>query len=197
MRPIALLVFLAACGSSAPVEPPSPKAATPAQVQAPPADPAQARARAALDRVKRELKERLTSAMATGGPEAAARACSDEAQALTATVAKETGVKLGRSSLRLRNPANAGPAWVGDWLSAQGERPAEGVAPFSAAVDVDGKHVTRLIDPIRVEAPCVACHGPKETLSPAVRDVLSAKYPADEATGYSAGDLRGAFWAEG
>jgi hypothetical protein len=64
-------------------------------------------------------------------------------------------------------------------------------------MDVDGKHLVRLIDPIRVEAPCVACHGPKETIAPAVRDVLAAKYPADEATGYSAGDLRGAFWAEG
>lgn len=193
MRPFVLLVLLTACGAPAPVEP---IAAKP-PVEKAAVDPSQARARAALDRVKRELKERLTTAMATGGPEAAARACSDEAQALTAQVAKETGVKLGRSSLRLRNPANAGPAWVGDWLSAQGERPAEGVAPFSAAVDVDGKHLTRLIDPIRVEAPCVACHGPKETLAPAVRDVLSAKYPADEATGYGAGDLRGAFWAEG
>lgn len=195
MRPFMLLALLVACGSPAPVEP-APSAKAPI-AQAPVADQSQARARAALDRVKRELKERLTTAMATGGPEAAARACSDEAQTLTAQVAKETGVKVGRSSLRLRNPANAGPAWVADWLTSQGERPAEGVAPFAAAAEVDGKPVTRLIDPIRVEAPCVACHGPKETLAPAVRDVLSAKYPADEATGYGAGDLRGAFWAEG
>jgi hypothetical protein len=39
---------------------------------------------------------------------------------------------------------------------------------------------------------CLACHGQVSSLDPAVRAVLAERYPADRATGYRAGDLRGA-----
>jgi hypothetical protein len=41
---------------------------------------------------------------------------------------------------------------------------------------------------------CLACHG--ESLEPAVAAKLAAAYPKDQATGFRAGDLRGAFWVE-
>jgi hypothetical protein len=47
-----------------------------------------------------------------------------------------------------------------------------------------------------VEAPCLSCHGPREAIVPAVVSSLEARYPDDRATGYAAGDLRGALWAE-
>ena len=43
---------------------------------------------------------------------------------------------------------------------------------------------------------CLTCHGPVEAIPPEVRAVLRKRYPSDQATGYSVGDLRGAAWAE-
>ena len=65
--------------------------------------------------------------MSEQGPEAAARYCSLEAQGLTSGLAEARGVRVGRSSLRLRNPTNEGPPWVEAWLAEQGEREADGV----------------------------------------------------------------------
>ena len=41
---------------------------------------------------------------------------------------------------------------------------------------------------------CLTCHG--AALSPDVEAALAESYPEDHATGYSAGDLRGAFVVE-
>ena len=57
------------------------------------------------------------------------------AQALTAKVASERGVKVGRTSLKLRNPANAGPGWVTAWLRAQQGKP---VAEIEAETERPG-----------------------------------------------------------
>ncbi len=152
-------------------------------------DPAPARD--AAQALGRALKTRLLAAMAEG-PRAAVEACANEAQAITARVGEEHGARVGRSSLRLRNPANAGPAWVTEWLEAQGERPAEGVTPLATA----GGWRARFIGPIAIEGPCLACHGPEEGIAPDVRALLDERYPGDRARGYALGDLRGAIWAE-
>ncbi|MBZ0088891.1 MAG: DUF2309 domain-containing protein, partial [Thermoanaerobaculia bacterium] len=39
---------------------------------------------------------------------------------------------------------------------------------------------------------CGACHGQPGELAPGVAEVLARRYPGDTATGYTAGDLRGA-----
>ncbi len=155
-------------------------------------DPALARADAAATRLAVTLRARVVEEMGKGGPPAAIRACSEEAPALAATIRSETGVELGRPALRLRNPANAAPEWVDAWLREQGERPAAGVSPVATVVD--GK--ARVIKPIIVDTPCLACHGSPDTISPEVRSELAARYPADAAIGYATGDLRGALWAE-
>lgn len=183
-----------------PAGPPSTPAAGPDRLATTPAgtptaaseDPALARADAAATRLARTLKARVVEEMGRGGPVSAVQVCNAEAPALAAEIARETGVTLGRSSLRLRNPANGGPAWVRAWLEEQGERPAAGVAPVATVAD----GTARVIKPIPVEAACLACHGPPESLAPDVRSELTRRYPADAATGYALGDLRGALWAE-
>ncbi|MFN7177274.1 MAG: DUF3365 domain-containing protein, partial [Thermaurantiacus sp.] len=40
---------------------------------------------------------------------------------------------------------------------------------------------------------CLACHGPEEAIAPAVRAAIAERYPDDRATGFRAGELRGAF----
>ena len=42
------------------------------------------------------------------------------------------------------------------------------------------------------QALCLQCHGAQASLSPAVKEKLSALYPQDKATGYSVGQIRGA-----
>lgn len=44
---------------------------------------------------------------------------------------------------------------------------------------------------IVIEPPCLACHG--EALAAPVAAAIDALYPQDEARGYRAGELRGAF----
>ncbi len=202
---IAGLCLVAACEEREPAPPPEEVAPAPApeepaappSVGRAPASDAERRAvdgaREAAQHLGRTLRARLFAAMEEG-PEAAARVCAEEAQALSAQAAEERGARAGRSSLRLRNEANAGPAWVRAWLREHGERPAEGVAP---AVGVAGEPaVARFVAPIAVEGPCVLCHGDPAGFPAEVRAILAERYPRDRATGYAPGDLRGALWAE-
>ncbi len=163
--------------------------------------PAQAaavdRARSATKQLGAELKSQLMGAMSTGGPPAALKACATMAQAITTRRNKAPTISVGRASLRLRNPENSGPAWVQAWLQAQGEREAKGTHPIAHFYTGEGgQEVARLIVPISVQAPCLMCHGPKESLAPDIRTALSSQYPNDKAIGYKLGDLRGVMWAE-
>ncbi|MFZ5482032.1 MAG: Tll0287-like domain-containing protein [Myxococcota bacterium] len=151
-----------------------------------------ARAEEAATRLGGTLKKRVTEEMGKGGPASAVTVCSVEAPALAEKIRAETGVTVGRASLKLRNPANAPPPWVQAWLVAQAGKPAAQVSP--SATVADGR--ARVLRPIAVEAPCLACHGPPEAIAPEVRAELARRYPTDAATGYAVGDLRGALWAE-
>jgi hypothetical protein len=161
-------------------------------------DPAEERladAKEAVAALGSGLKSRLQAAMSEGGPASAMRVCADEAQAITRGVADE-GVTAGRSSLRLRNPSNAPPDWVAAWLAEQGERPADGVKGFERIDTVEGIRVARVLRPIPVDAVCLSCHGPAQSLAEPVQALLAERYPTDAATGYALGDLRGAIFAE-
>jgi len=137
---------------------------------------------------KKDMKAALVEGLAAG-PAAAIDACRGEAPRL-AEKYSTAGIKVGRTSDRLRNPANAGPDWVTPtlqrWL-------ADADAREPAVVELDGERVG-YVEPIVTQPLCLACHG--ETLSPAVADTIERLYPEDQATGFAAGDLRGVFWVE-
>lgn len=193
-----VLMMLAACSGSGEVEAPPPPPEEVASVDADPAADAAALAAAndAATSLGQNLKTRLMAAMGKAGPEEAARVCSEEAQALTAQVRGETQVAVGRASLKLRNPSNAGPEWVRAWLTENDGKPAAEVQGSSVVLDTAEGRKARVIKPIALEAPCLTCHGPSEALAPEVTAILDARYPNDAARGYAAGDLRGALWAE-
>ncbi len=153
-------------------------------------------ARGAMSQLGKTLKGQLVDTMSEQGPVAALSVCSANARGLTAQVASETGVTVGRSSLRLRNPANAAPEWVAHWLTGQGERPAEGVPGLVTIAPGPSGETARALAPLAIEAPCLTCHGPVDTLAPELSEALAQRYPDDDATGYALGDLRGAIWAE-
>jgi hypothetical protein len=176
-----LLVALTAC-----------RRQPPAEVRAQADEALLLRVDGAATRLATTLRGRLLTAMREGGPAAAAEVCARDARGIAEQVRAETGIAVGRASLRPRAPANAAPGWVDAWLRSQGERPAQGVAGVRA---VHEGHA-RVLRPIPVEGPCVSCHGDPATIPEGVRAVLAARYPADRATGYRVGDLRGALWAE-
>lgn len=200
---VAAVLASAACSSSQPPAAKPRAQAAPAAAQPPSAissEQAVAIANQLLDKLLGDLKARLTAAMEQGGPAAAIEVCATEAQHITAAVPEIAGpgveAKVGRASLKLRNPANKAPDWVQRWLDAQGERPAEGLKAPVAVATMDGKRIARVIRPIAIQGMCLTCHGPALMIPPDVQAVLKTRYPDDQATGYALGALRGAAWAE-
>jgi hypothetical protein len=144
------------------------------------------------------LKGELVAAMESGGPVAAIGVCNERAPQLAdaAAVAAGGGWQVGRTSLKLRNPDNTPDAWETAVLRNFAARAAAGEdlqqVEFSAVVDQQGRRTFRYMKAIpTAEKPCLACHG--KALAPQVQERLAELYPADQATGYSAGELRGAF----
>ena len=196
------LSLLTACPSEEPTTEPAATTEAPS-AEAPAVDEQASSDQIAIDRTRDaakrlggSLKQRLVAEMGEAGPVAAATVCSTDAVSMTSAVASESGVRVGRSSLRLRNPANGAPEWVAAWLAEQGERPAEGVTGLARVDEVDGRRYARVLAPLATEAPCLVCHGPKEGLASDVAGLLAERYPEDAAVGYQLGDLRGALWAE-
>lgn len=199
---VAALLAGASCSSSAPAAKPKADGAAVAS-QAQPAissEQAIAIANQLLDKLMSDLKARLTAAMEQGGPAAAIEVCTTEAQRITAAVPEIAGAgveaKVGRGSLKIRNPANKAPDWVKRWLEAQGERAAEGLKAPAAVATMEGKRIARVLRPIAIQGMCLTCHGPTLMIPPDVQAVLKTRYPDDQATGYALGALRGAAWAE-
>ncbi len=154
--------------------------------------PAVEKAQEAGRAFQKALQARLAEAMSQGGPPAAIDACATDAGRIAAEAAAASGVKMGRTSDRLRNPANAAPDWTRPALEgAVGKKGAE-VAPL--AVDLGGK--VGVLLPIVIGSACLGCHGPAATLQPKVKEALAARYPADRAAGYAVGDFRGFLWVE-
>jgi hypothetical protein len=153
-------------------------------------------------RTKAQLVERLQS----DGPAGALDACAVDAAQILAEVGalsvEGTGasvvssIKLGRSSHRLRNAANAGPDWVTEWLDAHKDLPAKKAEAVSTVVAAADGAQARVLKPLAVSGPCLLCHGPKEGLASDVQEALAARYPQDQATGFKAGQLRGVIYAQ-
>ena len=137
---------------------------------------------------KRSLKAALVSGMQQG-PVHAISACRMEAPKLAEEASTET-VRVGRSSLKLRNPANAPKAWMKPLLERYEASPAE---RKPAVVSIDDQTVG-YVEPIFVQPLCLTCHG--SSIPEELQAKLNELYPNDEATGYEARDLRGVFWAE-
>lgn len=152
----------------------------------PPTEEQQAQLVAARDALMQRLGGRLTEAMAES-PSAAIGVCADEAVPLTRAVAEEHGVRMGRTSHRLRNPGNTPPAWAAELLA---DLPAEDVFLTGPGRE------TRAFLPIKLQDRCIICHGDADEIPDLIRPALEEHYPDDEATGFSPGDIRGYVWVE-
>lgn len=178
--------LLAGC-ASAPPAPPSDAAV----------EAALAQSRAAAASLGPELIGALTSAMAEGGPMKAIGVCNEKAPAIANRISTERGVEIGRTSTRVRNPANAADAWETAQLAAFATAIAAGADPATleghTVVASEAGWEVRWMKPILLQPMCATCHG--ADIDPALLQTIRATYTNDAATGFRPGDLRGAFTA--
>lgn len=157
-----------------------------------------ARAEAAVADLGQSLRGALLAAMERSGPVGAVGFCHDEAPRITAAVGERHGVRIGRTGVRLRNPANRPEPWLADVVAGFEREAAAGAAPPSlVAVRAEGLPpgiALRYARGIGTDAACLVCHG--ALVAEPVRAAIRERYPDDAATGFGPGDLRGAFWVE-
>ncbi len=124
-----MLVAIALTTLLSAAPPPSP-AAVPV-TEAPAAwAPAVAKAQESGRSFQKALQARLGAALAQGGPPAAIEVCATEAPRIAAEAGKAAGVKLGRTSDRLRSSANAPPEWTRASLQAAAGKKGADVQPL-------------------------------------------------------------------
>jgi len=142
-----------------------------------------------------QLKSKLVSTMQSNGLSAAIAVCNLEATNITKDISNKNNLEVGRTSLKIRNPANKPDAWESkqlEWFSSQ---QASGIdvktLEKSELLKEKGKKIFRYMKAIPMQEPCMLCHG--EALSITVKEKISDLYPQDQATGYKPGQIRGAF----
>ena len=170
---------------TAPVESPSSRSHE-TKLESPSAEQRQ-RAEAARDELGKRLKSTLVAELQSGGPASAIHVCAKEAAAIAETVSSEHGIRIMRTSSKLRNPQNQAPQWALTHLASGQETPFEQPLPDGGA---------GFLWPIVAQPVCENCHGDAANFSDELRDALAEHYPDDHATGYQAGDLRGWFVVE-
>jgi hypothetical protein len=147
-----------------------------------------ARGAAIVVEFKREMQTALRAGLEQGLPQSIA-ACQVRAPEIAQSLTGE-GVRVGRTSHRLRNPANVAPDWVAPALDGYLQNPEDRAAK---TVALDNNRVG-YVEPIITQALCINCHG--EEIARDVAESIHMLYPADRATGFRIGELRGVFWVE-
>jgi hypothetical protein len=159
-----------------------------AKTKAAPADlKRKATAAKAKDELFTQLSGRLMQVMQSEGPVAAIAVCSQEAATIANAVGQQHAVEIGRTSFKLRNPANRPRDWVQPFVDSRTD------TVQHVALD-DGK--LGALFPIKLQVNCLMCHGGPEDILDAVKPELAKRYPDDAATGFQQGELRGWFWVE-
>ncbi len=143
----------------------------------------------------KQLATANQKAISEGGPESAIKVCKDIAPQMAGDLSRQTGWRLTRVSLKVRNPLLGTPdAWEQKTLMEFDARVAKGEKLDSMEVaeivqEPAGKSF-RYMKAIPMQSGCVVCHGTVESVSLKAR--LNEEYPHDKATGYNIGQIRGA-----
>lgn len=160
------------------------------------ATPELAEARRVAQRLGGGLQKLLAEELAKGGFEGAARVCSEQAQALTDELQGPPGSSARRVSLRFRNPKDQPDPYETAILREWEARKAKGEALPEESAEVSriagDQRQLRYLRPIVMQPMCLSCHGNVDQIPAEVQEIVQTRYPNDLATGYVAGDLRGA-----
>lgn len=150
--------------------------------------------RDAAAQLGQELTATLLTSLGTDGPVEAINVCSVEASPIAARLSEQAGARVGRTALRIRNPENAPDDAAREVMAAFARDLAAGdPAPldhFETRLDGSARYTSAIV----TQPLCVTCHGSE--IAPELAAAISEHYPADQATGFEVGDLRGAFIVE-
>ncbi len=136
------------------------------------------------------LNSNLTYQMKENGIDEAISFCNLNANSLVDSLSEYYHADIKRTSLKLRNQANA-PT----------EDEIENLQFYTLGIEQEVEFGDQMLDteemfkyykPIYVMDGCTKCHGIEgETLNADAYEKIAALYPDDQATGYEAGDFRG------
>ena len=164
-----------------------------AEVKVPSQDIAEARA--LIKAFGGDLKHALTTAMKSDGPIKALTVCNVEAAPIAQQNSALSSWNIARTAIKVRNESNAPDAWEATVLRQFEERKTAGEDIKTmeyAEVIQEGEQLTyRYMKPIATAGLCLTCHGAQ--VDEAVTTKVRALYPNDQATGFTLGDIRGAF----
>jgi hypothetical protein len=144
------------------------------------------RAEETRDQMFNSLLSELMQAMAESGPAKSIQVCKSVAPEVADQLSKD-GVRIGRTSFKLRNSENQPPGWASSFVSNRVSDP--------TYVALENEKLGALL-PIRMKSTCLMCHGSDQDILPEVKAAIVSNYPKDKATGFAEGDLRGYFWIE-
>lgn len=158
---------------------------------------------AALQKLRGAMMAEMQAAMAEG-PGEAIGVCRHMAPQIGAEIEEETGWSIRRVSLRPRDPGNAPDARERGVLMAYHARAAAGQSPMAMRTTAlyeepvgewgETERVVHMMQAVPMLEGCLACHGEvREDIAPATAERIAKLYPADRATGYEVGEIRGAF----
>ncbi|MEO1048499.1 MAG: DUF3365 domain-containing protein [Pseudomonadota bacterium] len=139
------------------------------------------------------LQAQLKAALEAGGPQQAVAVCHEAAPAIAAMQSEQSGALVRRIADRNRNPDNAVPAELRAAYDTLAREPVIDAKPASTLAQIgegSGARVHYLSAIPMREQPCSTCHG--RAIAPELKTQINALYPADAATGFAPGDLRGA-----
>jgi len=147
-------------------------------------------ARVQTKQLAQQLQKTLKRSMQADGPVAAISVCNIEAPQIAAGLS--TGDwQVGRTALKIRNPANAANDWEVAVMQSFSEQLSAGVDPKTLEASKQEGDNFYYMKAIATGPVCLACHG--ENIAQPLAEKLDQLYPQDQARGFRQGQLRGAF----
>ena len=144
-----------------------------------------------LSQLKPELKKGLTK----GGPSHAIEVCHTKAPKIAFDLSQKTGWQINRVSLKPRGAKATPDQWETKVLNQFNSWLTEGkpikTMHYSETIEHNGQKQFRFMKAIPTGKVCLKCHG--TTLAKETKETLQKLYPDDKATGFSLGQIRGAF----
>jgi hypothetical protein len=151
----------------------------------------EAQARALVKSYVGQMKPLLMASVSEHGAAGAIDVCASKAPQVAQQLEEASGWEVSRVSLKPRNTERATPdTWERQVLEALAAKARGGAATseLNHGEVVDGRY--RYLQGQPVEGLCLLCHG--KDIAADVAAAIASRYPADSATGYALGDLRGA-----
>lgn len=145
-----------------------------------------------------KVVQAMQTAVQEQGPVEAISICKEKAPQMLREIRQQTGWAIHRVSLKTRNAETGAPdAWEARQLAEFNIQVANGAQAQQLEVgeiivEGDGRRSFRYMKALPVVEVCQTCHGPADSLSPELKAALARDYPHDRATGYLAGEVRGA-----